>query len=78
VFNALKIGTTLAMIGAIVAEFSGADGVGLGFRILVESGTSNYNVVWAAIIVSSVLGIASYNLVAWLERRYTGWHVSNR
>jgi NitT/TauT family transport system permease protein len=78
VFNALKIGTTLAMIGAIVAEFSGADGVGLGFRILVESGISNYNVVWAAIIVSSVLGIASYNLVAWLERRYTGWHVSNR
>ncbi len=78
VFNALKIGTTLAMIGAIVAEFSGADGSGLGFRILVESGISNYNVVWAAIIVASALGIASYNAVAWLEKRYTSWHVSNR
>jgi NitT/TauT family transport system permease protein len=78
VFNALKLGTTLAMIGAIVAEFSGADGSGLGFRILVESGISNYNIVWAAIIVASVLGIASYNAVAWLEKRYTGWHVSNR
>jgi NitT/TauT family transport system permease protein len=78
VFNALKLGTTLAMIGAIVAEFSGADGSGLGFRILVESGISNYNIVWAAIIVSSALGIASYNAVAWLEKRYTGWHVSNR
>lgn len=78
VFNALKLGTTLAMIGAIVAEFSGADGSGLGFRILVESGISNYNIVWAAIIVSSVLGIASYNAVAWLEKHYTSWHVSNR
>ncbi len=78
VFNALKLGTTLAMIGAIVAEFSGADGAGLGFRILVESGISNYNIVWAAIIVASALGIASYNAVAWLEKRYTGWHVSNR
>lgn len=78
VFNALKLGTTLAMIGAIVAEFSGADGSGLGFRILVESGISNYNIVWAAIIVASVLGIGSYNAVAWLEKRYTSWHVSNR
>ena len=78
VFNALKIGTTLAMIGAIVAEFSGADGSGLGFRILVESGISNYNIVWAAIIVASALGIGSYNAVAWLEKRYTSWHVSNR
>ena len=38
VFNALKINTTLAMIGAIVAEFFGTPTVGMGFRISTEVG----------------------------------------
>ena len=39
VFNALKINTTLAMIGAIVAEFFGTPMVGMGFRISTEVGS---------------------------------------
>ncbi|WP_299425819.1 ABC transporter permease [uncultured Meiothermus sp.] len=78
VFNALKLGTTLAMIGAIVGEFFGANGQGLGFRIQIEAGRFGFDIVWSAIIVASVIGIAWYNLVAWLERRLTGWHVSYR
>ena len=38
IFNALKINTTLAMIGAIVAEFFGTPIVGMGFRISTEVG----------------------------------------
>ena len=38
IFNALKINTTLAMIGAIVAEFFGTPTVGMGFRISTEVG----------------------------------------
>lgn len=78
IFNALKLGTTLAMIGAIVGEFFGADGKGLGFRIQIEAGRFGFDIVWSAIIVASIIGIAWYNLVAWVERRLTGWHVSFR
>lgn len=78
IFNALKLGTTLAMIGAIVGEFFGAGGQGLGFRIQIEAGRFGFDIVWSAIIVASIIGIAWYNLVAWTERRLTGWHVSFR
>lgn len=77
-FNALKLGTTLAMIGAIVGEFFGANGQGLGFRIQIEAGRFGFDIVWSAIIVASVIGILWYNLVAWIERGLTGWHVSFR
>lgn len=78
IFNALKLGTTLAMIGAIVGEFFGAGGQGLGFRIQIEAGRFGFDIVWAAIIVASLVGILWYNLVAWLERKITSWHVSFR
>ena len=38
IFNALKINSTLALIGAIVAEFFGTPIVGIGFRISTEVG----------------------------------------
>ncbi|MCS7058726.1 MAG: ABC transporter permease [Meiothermus sp.] len=78
IFNALKLGTTLAMIGAIVGEFFGANGQGLGFRIQIEAGRFGFDIVWAAIIVASAAGIVWYGLVTWVERRLTGWHVSFR
>jgi NitT/TauT family transport system permease protein len=78
IFNGLKLGTTLAMIGAIVGEFFGANGQGLGFRIQIEAGRFGFDIVWSAIIVASVIGIAWYNVVAWVERWLTGWHVSFR
>lgn len=77
-FNALKLGATLAMIGAIVGEFFGANGRGLGFRIQIEAGRFGFDIVWAAIIIASLAGIAWYSLIAWLERRFTGWHASFR
>jgi NitT/TauT family transport system permease protein len=78
IFNGLKTSAVLALIAAIVAEFFGANGSGLGFRIVVEIGTSSLDTVWAAINIASLLGIAVYNGLALLERRVTGWHASNR
>ena len=78
VFNALKINTTLAMIGAIVAEFFGTPIVGLGFRISTEVGHLSIDMVWAAILVAAVTGSAFYALVALIERRVTFWHASFR
>jgi len=78
VFNALKINTTLAMIGAIVAEFFGTPIVGMGFRISTEVGHLGIDMVWATILVAALTGSLFYALVAWLERRATFWHASFR
>lgn len=77
-FNALKINWSLAMIGAIVAEFFGTPTVGIGFRIAVAIGQLDMSLVWAEIVVASAAAIAGYALIAWLERRFTPWHASSR
>ncbi|MBV9288745.1 MAG: ABC transporter permease [Hyphomicrobiales bacterium] len=77
-FNALKINTTLAMIGAIVAEFFGTPIVGMGFRISTEVGRLGIDMVWATILVAAVTGSLFYAMVAGVERRVTFWHASYR
>jgi NitT/TauT family transport system permease protein len=77
-FNAFKINSTLALIGAIVAEFFGSPTAGLGFRISVEVGRMNVDVVWATIAVAALAGSLSYGLLAVLERSLTFWHPSYR
>jgi len=78
VFNALKINSTLAMIGAIVAEFFGSPTAGLGFRISTEAARLNMGLVWAAILVAAIAGSLLYGLLGWIERRATFWHPSIR
>ncbi|KQT66299.1 hypothetical protein ASG54_04100 [Aureimonas sp. Leaf460] len=78
VFNALKINSTLALIGAIVAEFFGTPIVGMGFRISAEIGRLNTDMVWAEIAVAALAGSASYGLLALVERAVTFWHPSYR
>jgi NitT/TauT family transport system permease protein len=78
VFNALKINSTLAMIGAIVAEFFGTPIVGMGFRISTEVGRSDLDMVWAEIALAAVTGSAFYGLLALAERLATFWHPSMR
>lgn len=68
IFNALKINSTLALIGAIVAEFFGTPTVGMGFRISTEIGRMNVDMVWAEIAVAALAGSAFYGLMALLER----------
>lgn len=78
VFNGLKIATTLALIGAIIAEFFGSPTFGLGFRISTEVGRLNLPTVWAAITVAAVTGSLWYGLIAQIETRLTFWHPSQR
>ncbi len=78
VFNALKINSTLALIGAIVAEFFGTPIVGMGFRISTEVGRLNVDMVWAEILVAALAGSAFYGVVALSERSFTFWHPSFR
>jgi NitT/TauT family transport system permease protein len=78
IFNALKINSTLAVIGAIVAEFFGTPIVGMGFRISTEVGRMNTDMVWAEIAVAALAGSAFYGAVALIERAATFWHPSFR
>jgi NitT/TauT family transport system permease protein len=76
IFNALKLNSTLALIGAIVAEFFGTPTRGMGFRISVEAARMNLDIVWATITVAALAGSLSFALIAWAERAVTFWHPS--
>jgi NitT/TauT family transport system permease protein len=78
VFNALKINSTLALIGAIVAEFFGTPIVGMGFRISTEVGRMSLDMVWAEIALAALAGSTFYGLLALVERWATFWHPSIR
>jgi NitT/TauT family transport system permease protein len=78
IFNALKINSTLALIGAIVAEFFGTPVVGMGFRISTAVGRMDIDLVWAEIAVSALVGSVFYGVVALIERAVTFWHPSVR
>ena len=77
-FNGLKITTTLALIGAIVAEFFGSPTMGMGFRISTAVGRLDLPLVWAEIAVAALAGSGFYAIVAAVERRATFWHPSQR
>ena len=77
-FSALKVNATLALIGAIVAEFFGSPTSGLGFRISTEATKMNMTLVWAAVVVAAVTGTVAYALLVALERRAAFWHPSVR
>ena len=77
-FSALKVNATLALIGAIVAEFFGSPTSGLGFRISTEATRMNMGLVWAAVAVAAVTGSAVYALLVSIEKRAAFWHPSVR
>ena len=78
VFNGLKIATSLALIGAIVAEFFGSPVLGMGFRISTSVGQLALDMVWAEIVVAAIAGSLFYGLVAKIEQWVTFWHPSQR
>lgn len=78
IFNGLKIATTLALIGAIVAEFFGSPTVGMGFRISTSFGQLALDMVWAEIVVAALAGSLFYGAMTLIEKRVTFWHPSQR
>lgn len=73
IFAGLKVGTTFAVIGAVVGEFLGAD-AGLGRVTLTASMTLDTPLLFAALTVLAALGLASYAIVAAVERVLVPWH----
>jgi NitT/TauT family transport system permease protein len=77
VFTALKVGTTLAMIGALVAEFFNAQH-GLGVTLSNNIQVAKMPIAWAAIVVAAMVGLALFGGVSLIERAVIPWHVSIR
>jgi NitT/TauT family transport system permease protein len=77
-FTALKVGTTLSLIGAIVGEYFGGANDVLG-RVIVQSASAlRFDVTWAAIVIGAITGIALYLAIVVLERIVIPWHASMR
>lgn len=68
----LKIGVTLAVIGAVVAEFVGADR-GLGFLINLARGMLDTPLLFVALVSLVIIAVSLYGAVSWLEHRLLAW-----
>jgi len=77
IFGGLKVAITLATIGAIVGEFVGSS-EGLGHLLLIASGRLDTTLLFATIIVLSLLGIVFFLAVDLAERLTIPWHTSQR
>lgn len=72
---ALKVSTTLCVIGAVVAEWIGAD-KGLGRTIAVAYTNLDMATIFSAIVCLAVIGVALMLLISVVERRILFWHES--
>ena len=71
-FGSLKVAVTLAFIGAVMSETLGANS-GLGHTMLAAQSQFNMPLVFAVLLALAVEGIVMYVLMAWVEKRMTGW-----
>lgn len=72
VFNALKVGTTAAMIGAVVAEFFNSAG-GIGKLIANNIQSGDFALAWCGVIIVTLMGLALYLIVGLAERLLVPW-----
>jgi NitT/TauT family transport system permease protein len=75
-FSALKISSSLAIVGAIVGEFVGAT-QGLGYLIMVSSAHLETATLFAAIAAAALAGIILFYVIGWAEERIIFWHSGN-
>lgn len=76
-FSGLKVAATLAVAGAVVGEFVGAD-KGLGYLLLVANSTLQTSLMFATIVALTVIGLVLFYLIEMLEAALIPWHVSKR
>ena len=77
-FTAMKVATTLSLIGAIVAEYFGGASTVLGRMIVQSASALKFDITWAAILLGAATGIVFYLVVAVVERFVIPWHATFR
>jgi NitT/TauT family transport system permease protein len=78
VFTGLKVASVLAMIGAIIGDYFGGTIDSLGQQIRERVGVFQLDGAWAVVIVSCLIGIGFYGVIALVERTTMAWHPSTR
>ena len=76
-FSGLKVAATLAVAGAVVGEFVGAD-KGLGYLLLVTNSNMETALMFATIVALTVIGLVFFYAVEFLEQLLIPWHVTHR
>ncbi len=77
IFTGLKVGAALASTAAVVGEFVASDR-GLGYLLLQYNGNLDTAMVFAVIVLLSIIGLALYYAVELVERLTIPWHVSQQ
>jgi len=72
IFAASKVSITLALVGAVIGEFVGADS-GLGYVILISSSQLHTDVAFVAIVLLALIGMGLFSLVGMVERMAMPW-----
>jgi NitT/TauT family transport system permease protein len=73
-FTALKVGTTLSFIGAVVGEYFGGSSEVLGRIVLTSMSSGRFDLAWAGILIGAAAAIVAYLVVSVLERVAIPWH----
>ena len=76
-FSGLKVAATLAVAGAVVGEFVGAD-KGLGYLLLVTNSNMETALMFATIVALTIIGLVFFYAVEFLEAFLIPWHVTHR
>ena len=76
-FSGLKLGGIVALLGAVVGEYVGAD-KGLGYLIMWANSSYDIKLLFSVVIALVLLGKVIYSMVTWIERHAISWHVIAR
>jgi NitT/TauT family transport system permease protein len=71
-FASLKVAITLAFVGTVISEISAAN-AGIGYLMMSASSSLKTPLMFAGVIVISVMAMVMYELFAFIEKRSTGW-----
>jgi NitT/TauT family transport system permease protein len=76
-FSGLKVAATLSVAGAVVGEFVGSD-KGLGYLLLVTNSNMQTALMFATIVVLTIIGLIFFYVIEFLESLLIPWHVTQR
>ena len=77
IFAGLKVSITLAVVGAVVGEFVGSNS-GLGYVLQKANGTFDLPLMFAALVILSMIGVLLFLVLELIERWLMPWHASQR
>lgn len=77
IFSGLKVSVTLAVVGAVVGEFVGSNS-GLGYVLQKANGTFDLPLMFAALVILSMIGVLLFLAIELIERWALPWHASQR